>query len=122
MERERFVSRHERCGAPTKSGHPCQKRLESCPYHDDEDRTPEYDAPESIPCPCGSGAATVRTRRITEPFTFDGNKTAIHYHYRHDGCPIGGTLVVVDGEVHRRHGPLFAPERYSTPGQPAAGD
>lgn len=72
-------------------------------------------APGSIPCPCGTGEATLTRTPIVEPFTFDGSKQAVHYHYRHSGCHIGGTVVVVEGAAHRRVGPLFDPGRYGGP-------
>lgn len=76
--------------------------------------------PETVPCPCGSGTATRRTETISEPYTFDSSKRAVHYHYRHRGCPIGGTIVYVDGTEHRRIGGLFHPQRYGLGNVPAA--
>lgn len=78
---------------------------------DDHDHT--ADAPESVPCPCGTGEASLRERTISEPYTFDASKRAVHYHYRHNGCALGGTIVPVDGAIKRRLGPVFEPERYS---------
>lgn len=70
------------------------------------------DVPESVPCVCGSGDAEQTTQPVSEPYTFDASKRAIHHHYKHTGCPYGGTIVTVDGALYRRVGPVFQPARY----------
>lgn len=91
----------------------------SCPQCSTVIETPvgKY-TPASVPCPCGEGEATLR-RRVTTGTTrnvrgssLPGGTETTHWHYRHDGCPIGGT-VVTDGEsVLRRIGPLFDKDAY----------
>lgn len=74
--------------------------------------TPE-DVPLDHPCPCGNGQADVRPTPTTEPNPKNTNQKVTTYHYRHDGCPIGGSAVLIGGELHRLIGPLFNPERYA---------
>lgn len=49
---------------------------------------------------------------VAEPAPWDRRKRLVYYTYRHAGCHVGGVIVTVDGEVHRRMGPLFEPGRY----------
>jgi len=72
-------------------------------------------APEAVKCPCGNGYAERRKTPITEKIASPGKAERgrrITVLYRHDGCPVGGHLVVEDGDVVRRAGPLFTADRY----------
>lgn len=66
--------------------------------------------PRSVACPCGNGYAERRPEPIVEPGRRRKQRTI--WHYRHDGCPLGGTMVVEFGRIVRRTGPLFRAERY----------
>lgn len=71
--------------------------------------TDEFAVPETIACPCGNGDAERRKTPMIERANADGGKVKRQYvwHYRHQGCPIGGEVVTVDGLVKSRQGPLF---------------
>lgn len=78
-----------------------------------EARPSTYHPPETTPCPCGAGHA--------ERVHASGNRGHVEHYYRHRGCPYGGTVVVVNGALCRRVGPVFQPARYGVGGVEAAG-
>lgn len=68
------------------------------------------DVPETVACPCENGYAERTDRAIRERVRQSGTaerKTRLTVTYRHEGCPVGGHLVVQEGHVKRRAGPLF---------------
>lgn len=76
------------------------------------DREVTLPAPKRVECPCGTGYAE-RKQPIFEPLrSAERRKPSIQWNYRHTGCWIGGTIVVANGEVHHRTGPLFDPVRF----------
>ena len=76
------------------------------------------DVPQTVACPCGNGYAERKPEHITEPGRRRKPRT-IH-HYRHTGCPIGGTVIVEFGRIVRRTGPLFDSERFRNGASEAA--
>jgi len=73
------------------------------------------DVPETVECPCGNGYAERRKTPIVErPPTTLGSRSILRktFLYRHDGCPVGGHIVIENGEVSNRAGPLFTANRY----------
>jgi len=67
------------------------------------------DVPQTVPCPCGNGYAERRPKTIDEPGIL--NRRRITHLYRHDGCPIGGHIVVEAEYILAKHGPLFRRQR-----------
>lgn len=68
------------------------------------------DVPDTVACPCGNGYAERRPEAIRERVGRGGNGDRylrLTHVYRHQGCPIGGHIVVEAGQVTRRAGPLF---------------
>lgn len=79
----------------------------------DFDELENLDVPPVVGCPCGSGYAERKKTSRTEPNQKNKNQQTTTYFYKHEGCPIGGEIVTVDGEVERARGPLFNPKRWN---------
>lgn len=81
-------------------------------------------APEQVACPCGNGYAELKPEAVTEPVRPAGagppTRSRTIYYYRHAGCHVGGHVVVENGTVALRGGPLFEPGRYGMGETPAA--
>lgn len=107
------------CGAPTVHYGPCSNDAGSCPHHDAAplDLPPPADLPILTPCPCGDGYAELRPSGKRQTTPKRATVTTTH-HYRHEGCPYGGTVVVENGAVRRRMGPVFEPVRFGASAKP----
>jgi hypothetical protein len=81
-----------------------------------------FDIPPVVECPCGNGHAERKSASITEPYSKDAGERMTSFQYRHEDCPIGGTIVAVeqpledgfDYDVVRTLGPLFNPAKYNS--------
>jgi len=69
--------------------------------------------PETVACPCGNGYAERRDDPIIERVNRSWDQRQVTYNYRHEGCPVGGHIVMVAGLVRIKAGPLFNPDTYS---------
>jgi len=71
------------------------------------------EVPPVVECPCGGGHAERLSSSISEPYRKNAKRRIQTFFYRHRGCPIGGSIVLLDGEVLRTVSPLFHPKRYN---------
>lgn len=81
----------------------------------------ELGIPVFVECPCGDGRAEVLNLAQASPFrSFPGRPPycstgdrMLIWNYVHEGCDIGGSIVVVGERIVRRVGPLFSGEAFS---------
>lgn len=101
------LSRTDGAEATTYDADPERSLCPSC--HDDRRFIASTPAvPAVVSCPCGDGVA----EHVTAVSTPTGTRPRLEHYYRHEGCPVGGTIVEYRGRRVREAGPLFHPDRY----------